>query len=222
MKKSPSFKKIQSKIKKFLARFNIKQIEIDKRVTTTGKVLLGVLIIFSLLFNFKSLFIAALVNWRPITRFSLDRQLEKQSGKQILDNQVTEILISQEAKKQNIKITTDEVDKKVEEIKAQLKNQNADLDNLLKTQGITQKELREQITLQLIIEKILGKDISISENEIKEYYEKNKTYFPKDSTLESMKSDLEKDLLNQKVSEKLQPWLNELKQKAKIYYFLKL
>lgn len=213
---------LKNKKKLIVRKLKIGKVVIDPRVILLSKVFLLLLVAVSILFNFKSLFVAAVVNGRPITRFSLDRQLEKQSGKQILDNQITQILISQEGKKQNVNVTPEEINQKIEGIKEELKKQNADLDNLLQTQGTSQKELKEQIKLQLIIEKILGKDISVSEQEIGDYYEKNKSYFPKDSTLESLKKDLEKDLLSQKIGEKLQPWLDELKKKAKIYYFLKL
>lgn len=192
-----------------------------KKFRKTLVIILGILVIGLALFNFKSLFVAAIVNNRPISRVSLIKLLEKQGGKQVLDNQITQVLILQEAKKQNLKIEEKEIEAKIKEIEEQVKGQGSDLDTLLQSQGQTRKDLGEQLQIQLTVEKILGKDISITDAEIKDYFDKNETLFPKDSTLESVKADIEKDLIQQKMSEKFQPWLEELKTKSKIYYFLK-
>lgn len=192
-----------------------------KKFRKTIVIFLSILVLGLSLFNFKSLFVASIVNNRPISRLSLIRLLEKQGGKQVLENQITQVLILQEAKKQNLKVEEKEIADKIKEIEDQVKAQGSDLDSLLQAQGQTRKDLGEQIRIQLTVEKIVGKDITITEAEIKDYFDKNKTLFPKDSTLESVMADIEKDLRQQKMSEKFQPWLTDLKSKAKIHYFLK-
>lgn len=184
-------------------------------------VILAILVLGLGLYNFKSLFVAAVVNNRPISRLSLIRTLEKQGGKQVLDNQITQTLISQEAAKQNIKIEDSDVTVKVKEIEDQVKAQGSELDTLLQSQGQTREQLEEQVRLQMQIEKMLSSDITVAEQEIKDYFDKNKATFPKDAKLETVKADIEKSLRQQKLSEKFTPWLTDLKAKAKIYYFLK-
>lgn len=191
----------------------------------TQKIIIGVLVAVSLgalLFNFKHFFVAAMVNGRPITRLSLDRELERQAGKQALESQVTQMLITQEAAKQKINVTSQEVDDKVKEIEKQLEAQGTKLETILAAQGQTLDEVKEQIKVQVSIEKMIGKDIAISEEEIKSYYEKNKSFYPKDSKLADLSDKIKEEIKNTKMNEKFQAWLEELKKKAKVYYFLKL
>jgi len=179
-------------------------------------------IIIILLFFLKSWFVVAVVNKTPITRFYLDRELERQGGKQVLESRITEILINQEAQRQKITVGQDEIKQKIDQIDEQLKPQGQSVDALLAMQGQTRKDLEEQLRLQLLIEKILGKDIKIADQEITDYFEKNKSAYAEETKLEDKKEEIQKILLNQKMSEKFQPWLEDLKNKAKIYYFLKL
>lgn len=167
----------------------------------------------------KNWFIVALVNGRPITRLTLDRELEKQGGKQVLESKITEILILNEAKKEKVSISPLEIEQKIKEIESQLQGQK--LTDLLAMQGQTLKDLEKQIKLQLSIERILSKDISVSDKDISDYFEKNKDSYPKDTKLEDKKAEIKSLLLNQALGQKFQSWLEESKKKAKIYYFLK-
>ena len=184
-------------------------------------ILLAFLIFAFLLFNFRHLFIAAVVNNKPITRFALDRELEKQGGQQVLENLITKSLILQEAEKRGIEISKEKIKEKISEIEEQLKSQGTDLDTLLQTQGQTRQSLEEQIKIELIIGEILNEKVSVTDEEIKDYFEENKELFGEEATFEGVKDQLEKDLRQQKLNEKFQSWLEELKQKARIYYFLK-
>jgi len=184
-------------------------------------ILLAFLIFAFLLFNFRHLFIAAVVNNKPITRFALDRELEKQGGQQVLESLITKSLILQEAKKQGVKINDEEINEKIGEIETQLESQGTDLDTLLQTQGQTRQSLEEQIKIELIIGEILNEKVSVTDEEIKDYFEENKELFGEEATFEEVKDQLEEELRQQKLNEKFQSWLEELKQKARIYYFLK-
>lgn len=206
-------------IKKIKFAFKLKP---DKKTTRVLIIFLAVFAFTALLFNIKHFFIAAMVNGRPITRYTLDRQLEKQMGKQVLEGLISQTLVRQEAKQQKIKIGQEAIEEKISQIETQLKGQGQELDSLLVAQGQTRKDLAEQIELQLIVEEILGKQISLDDEELKDYFEKNKEQFPEGMTLENQKEDLEERLRQQKIGEKFQPWLTELQEKGKIYYFLKL
>jgi len=69
--------------------------------------LIGLLVVVLVVaaFLLKGLFIAALVNGQPISRFTVISELEKQSGKQALTSLVNQTLIFQEAKKKNITVS---------------------------------------------------------------------------------------------------------------------
>lgn len=183
-------------------------------------VFLFLVIVGGLLFYFKHLFVVALVDNRPITRFALDRELEKQAGQQILDNLVGESLILQEAKRQGVKISQAEVNAKVEEVRGQLKEQGNDLEALLEAQGQTLKSFEKQVKNQLIIEELVGKDIAVTEEEIEAYFNENQDFFEEGVVFEDVKDDLKEQIRQGKLSTNFQSWLSELKEKAKIHYFL--
>ena len=195
-----------------------------KLIEQTKKKLIVVLVVFYLvlfLFNYKHLFVVALVNNRPISRLALIGELEKQAGQQTLDTLITKSLILQEADKQNIRIGQERIEEKIKEIEEQVKSQGADLDVLLQSQGQTRRGLEGEIKIQLIIEEILGKDIEITEEELQNYFEENKEFLGEDASFKEMKEDLKEQLRQEKTNEKITSWLEELKQNAKINYFLK-
>lgn len=196
-------------------------IEFNEKTKKIIIVFLAFLALAFLIFNFKHLFIAAMVNNQPITRYALDRELEKQGGQQVLENLITQALILQEAKKQGIEISEEEIKGKMAETEEQVEAQGSDLDTLLESQGLTREYLEEQIRIQLIIEETVGKDISITDEEIEDYFEGNKDYFGEDVLFEEVKDQLEEELRQTKLTEEYQLWLEELKQQASIHYFLK-
>jgi len=197
------------------------KVKVDKRLVKPLLILLVVAAVGGLLYNIKSWFIVAIVNGRPISRLALDHQLEAQYGQATLENEIIKNLILQTGKKENVNVTQAQVDERVGKIEAQFTAQGTDLDSLLASQGQTRQDLEEQLKVQLIVEGILGGDIKITDEQIKEYYETNKDFFPKDAVLEDLKEDIRQDVFQQQMGEKFKPWLEELKKEAKIYYFLK-
>lgn len=178
------------------------------------------ILIFSALYYFRGLLIAATINGQPISRLSLISELEKQSGKQVLNTLVTKTLIIQEAKNQNINIDKNEVDAEIKKIEENLTKQGQKLDQVLLMQGMTKESLVEQITLQKMVEKMAGKDIQVTDKEINDYLEQNKNSIPEGKKPEEMKEEVRQQLIQQKTSDKFQTWLEELQKKAKINYFV--
>src|SRR3989337_2397944 len=98
-------------------------------VLTIFLALLGVLLYFS-----KSLFFAALVGGKPITRLELVKELEKQSGKQTLESLITKKLIFGEAQKEGVAITNQDVQAEIEKIEKTVETQGSTLDAALSVQ----------------------------------------------------------------------------------------
>lgn len=182
---------------------------------------LAIVILAVLIYFFKGLFVAAIVNGQPISRFTVTSELQKQGGKQVLDSLVTKALISQEAKKEKVTVSDAEVSQAVKDLEANLTKQGQNLDELLKAQSLTRPELMDQIRMQKIVEKILGKDIKVTDQEASDYYDKNKTSYPNAKTFEEAKTEVIKQLESQKLNEKVTPWIQTLHDKAKINYFVK-
>src|SRR5882724_9068411 len=64
-----------------------------------------ILVMFALgafLYYARGIFVAAVVNGQPISRLSVIKETEKQSGKQALETIVRNTLIEQEARKANV------------------------------------------------------------------------------------------------------------------------
>jgi len=181
-------------------------------------VILAIIALLSLLYFKKSWFVVAWVNNQPITRFEFNRRLEQQYGKQVLESLINQKLIHQEAKKQKIKITDEQIQENIEKIEKSLSGQIS-LDDALKAQGITREQLNSDMKLQLTIEKLVSQGIEISDEEIAEYFKENKELFA--ATEESkQKEEAINNLRQQKINEKFQGWIEDLHNTAKILRFI--
>lgn len=181
---------------------------------------LGIIILLGLLYLLRGWFVVAIVNGQPISRMSVIRDLEKQSGKQILNSHITRALIFQEARKQNITISDDEVNTEMKKYDENFKKQGQSLDQVLTLQGMTRKDLEDQIKIQKMIEKMLGKDVKIADKEIDDYIEKNKESLPENAKPEELRANVKQQLFQQKLNEKVRVWIEDLQKKAQIMYFV--
>lgn len=193
------------------------KIKLSKKyaVALVAIVLIGAAVYFG-----KGFIVAAIVNGKPISRYAVIASLEKTQGTQALDNLVTEALIKQEVKKAGVVTTKEEIDAELAKIETQLTAQSLTLDQALAKEKITKAELIAQITLQKQLEKMLSKDITVTDEEIKTYIETNKAYLPTDATPEALNAQVKAQLVQQKLSAQYQTWIADIKAKAKINYFV--
>jgi parvulin-like peptidyl-prolyl isomerase len=135
--------------------------------------------------------LAARVNGAPITTRQLDALLAREKlmypqifGKnsegeirsQLLKELINEQLILQEAQKQGVMVTDKEVDAQVEALRKQYGSE-AQFNDVLKKQNYTLDSLRVQQKYQLAAQGIVKKlvpDDSITTQDVKAYFEKNK------------------------------------------------
>lgn len=99
------------------------------------------------------------------------QRLKPLVGKGILEQMITEIIIGQKAKEQNITVKPEEIDKKIDELKVTAQK--------LSESGMTIEELRQQIESQILMEKIVSKAVVVTEKEIRDYFESRKANFAK-------------------------------------------
>jgi len=194
----------------------IKRLLKSKRFVTVSVIV----IVLVLLFIFKSVFVAAIVNGKPIFRYSLTRQLEKLDGRTVLNNIVDQAIVYSEAQKQNKLATADQVNAMLKDIEDSIKSQGLTLDQALSIRGQTKTDLLEQIKLQKTVENILGGKITITDKEISDYFTQNKSLFNATDTLDKVKDSIKATLFQQKLSTEYQTWLTDLKAKAKVLYFV--
>lgn len=172
---------------------------------------------------FRSLFVVALVNGQPITRLAVVNGLEKQQGKQALDNLITEAVILQEAKKQGVATSQDEINEEISKIEEQITNQGMQLDEALAAGGMTRDDLIRKITIQKSLEKLLADKIKVSDQEVDDYLIANAASFAQDQLKEenkdSLRQSVKDQLSRQKLSTAFQDWTTDVRSKAKILYF---
>jgi len=195
---------------------------ISQRVKNRRFLTVFLIIIFALaLYSLKNQFLVAAVNGQPIWRLTLVRELEKEAGKRTLDAMVAKTLVLQEAKKKKVVVSSEELNEELKKMEEALAKQGQNMDQLLVAQEMTRQDLAEQVRLQKLVEKLLGGEIEVTDQEVKDYFEKNKTLMPKDAKLEDFQEEIKGNLRQQKLGEKIQSWMKALQENAKINYFLK-
>ncbi len=105
---------------------------------------------------------------------------------QTLKNQAVQFLVQraqfeQEAKDLDVEVTDKQVDDRLAQIQKQyFGGDKAKYDKQLKEQGLTEKQVRNDIRAQVVSEKIferVTRDVKVTDKQIEEYYAKNKAQY---------------------------------------------
>jgi foldase protein PrsA len=221
--KSTKISKV-SKAKTVKAKRNIFEtltLKIDKlKSKRYFSLIFAVLILLLITYLGRSLLFAASVGGRPITRIKLIRELEKQAGQQALDSLITKELINQEAKRQGIIVTDQDVNSEIDRITAIVEAQGTTLDNALALQGQTKADLYENIRLQKTVENILSDKINVSDEDVLANYEANKSQYDEGVQFDEIKDSIKDQLVQEKLSSEFQILLEKLKSDGNIIYFI--
>jgi hypothetical protein len=175
-------------------------------------------------FGGKILF-AASVNGQLVSRIDVVKELEKQGGKKTLDVFILKTLISQEAKKRKVAVSQKDVDAEIAKIEKNVATQGATLESLLAQQGMTKANLVDEIRLQLLVTKMVGNDAVVTDKEIDDYIKAQSEQMAL-SSLEQPEAEapsrkvVKEQIKQQKLQEKIQAFITDLREKAKIKYFI--
>ena len=182
-----------------------------------GVLVAAVLVLAFLLYQNKNIFVVATVNGRPVWRWELDSRLTQQYGSSTLDELTSEDIIRQEAANRGITATPDEINQKISDIEKSLSGRMT-LTDALSAQGMTMEDLRRQLELQVLMEKMIN-TVVVTNQEVADYVASNSaTLTATDSAgkIAQARSTLE----NSRKSQAMQQLFSELKQKAKIEKYL--
>lgn len=215
MPQRKSAKKTHSSAQK--ATFSKKLEPLEKKHLTIFIILTAVI---GLLFFLRSYFVAVSVNGQPISRLAITSQLEKQGGKQVLDSLVAKTLILQEAKKRGITVADKEANDEIKSIELRITAQGQNLNQLLAFQGMSREDLKEQVIIQKIVEKMFRDEIKVSDKEIDQYVEANKSTLSQSTDSAQIRATAQTQLQQQNLNQKVQSLIAELKKKARIHYFV--
>jgi foldase protein PrsA len=109
---------------------------------------------------------AAVVNGEPISKGDLLQRLLADFGEETLKQLITLKLLEQEAAKEGIKLTDEEVAKRFEELQAQ----RADLEKRLGRGRLSDLTLRDEAKRLLLLERLVAKQTVVSEEELRRFY----------------------------------------------------
>jgi len=124
----------------------------------------------------QNAFLNAISQYDDKTLSSLDQSAIVSFKKNILNQLIDYELLYQQAQKEKIKISNDEINLEIDKIKDNFPSPE-EFDGALKANNITLSQLKEDIKRQLMINSVLEKtrnQVSISDEELLEYYDKNK------------------------------------------------
>ncbi|KKT44318.1 MAG: Bacterial trigger factor like protein [Candidatus Collierbacteria bacterium GW2011_GWF2_44_15] len=177
---------------------------------------------FLLAQKYRSVFVAGMVNTRPVTKWELNRRLVERYGKVAFDEIVTEVLLMDAAKENGVTVSKQEIEAEVALNETNYGGKDA-LREMAKTAGITtDKQLNDFFELKLTVSKLQEKLFpeEVTDEEIKTYYDENKELVYKDKSLDDVKEEIKSQLLQQKVSQKFSEWFGKLREDAKISNFM--
>ena len=119
--------------------------------------------------------VVARVNDRVITSDHLYERLFRINGEQVLVQMINEMLIEDEAEALDVEISDKDLDEKIAEIKEGFAGEE-EFKNWLMQQRMTEQELRNQIRLNMLQEKVVIKanDITVTDEEVADFFENNK------------------------------------------------
>jgi foldase protein PrsA len=160
------------------------------------------------------------VNGQPVSRLSLVEESERESGKQAMAMLVRNVLVEQEAKKENVTVSDKEVSDQIKTIQNNLSKQGQNLDDMLKLEGMSRDDLNKIVRLDLLVSKIVGKQIKITDKDVNDYIAKNKDILPKNVKGETLKKTVRERIKQEQLPEKAQAWFANLERQANIIKFV--
>jgi len=185
----------------------------------TAIIISCVIVLLAIIFVFKSLFIVAVVNGSPISRFSVINELETKSGKAALENLILEKIVNMEANKKGINISDEEINNEITSVEEEVKAQGGTLEQALASQNMTVEVLRGQIVLQKKVEGLLGDKLNVTETEIETFIKDNEVQMTAGQE-SKIREQVRQQLRQQKLSSEAGPFIESLKALSSIRYFI--
>lgn len=120
--------------------------------------------------------IVARVNDKVITKDDLYDALVKENGQAALDALITKKIVELEAEKEKINISDEEVQGEIDKMAEQYGGIEA-FKQALESHGYSEDDIKSNIKISLRIKKLLEPDVTVTEEEMKNFFEENKEAF---------------------------------------------
>lgn len=122
----------------------------------------------------------ASVGDKEITKEALYDKMVASAGAATLDAMISNEVVNQEAEKADIKVTQEELDAEMAVYEESYGGAEA-LEQALASSGMSIADLEDEMKIYLKVEKIVGPDINITDEQISTYFEENKESFEQPS-----------------------------------------
>jgi len=204
-----------------LAKNVKKKSRIEFNLNRTSVLLIGLIfLIIAAIYLGRGLFVAATVNGEIISRIAIIKQLESQSGRQVVDSQITEKLIRQEVKRQGVELSAEELSTRTGQIEQSIAMQGQNFDELLAAQGLTRTDFENQIELQLLVERLFEGQINVDEAKIETYLVDNTLSFPEELGEPERRMQAMEALRQEELGTKIRDLIQRLRSEAEIKFFV--
>ncbi len=117
----------------------------------------------------------ATIGDKSVTREDWLKKMEDEYGKSTLEDMINVRVVEQLAKKNKLKVSDSDIEREFLLIKA-VNN------SFYEDEHTTEKEWKDQVRYNILLEELLTKDIDISEKEMKSFYTKNKELYQFDDS----------------------------------------
>ncbi|MED1802429.1 SurA N-terminal domain-containing protein [Brevibacillus porteri] len=147
-----------------------------------------------------------------ISKDQVYEAMKKEAGKRVMSDLIIKEIYKLEAVAQGVTVSDQELDAKINPIKEKMGPEK--FQEYLTEEEITEDELRERSRLILLRDKMFEKAYPITEEQIKEYYEKNKEKL--DGTLEEVRPKVTEKVKDKNKRSNMSTWIKELKKKHNV------
>lgn len=113
----------------------------------------------------------ATIDGDKITRQQWLAEMESRYGKETLQDLVNEAVMEKASKKYDIKVSQEEIELEVALMRSAQDTTDTSIENL------TKEQLHQKVRAQLILEKVLTKDVVIDDKQTSTYYKDNKSLY---------------------------------------------
>ncbi|WP_201715233.1 SurA N-terminal domain-containing protein [Rossellomorea arthrocnemi] len=173
--------------------------------------------------DFNNVLTQSQMQYQQMGQDPTSKDAAKKIKDQTIDSIVGQTLLMQQADEKGYKATDDEINKQLEEVKKQYKD-DKQFEEAMKKAGFTMDELKTQIAENIKYTNYVDKEIKVSEvteDEMKKFYDQYASQQGQDQSkdapkFEDVKPQIKTQLEQQKKQEKLVQHVEDLKKNAKI------
>ncbi|MGM0846193.1 MAG: foldase protein PrsA [Bacillota bacterium] len=167
--------------------------------------LIGSVVVISLIitgFVFSKEEVVAKVGSDSISKDELYTMMVDQYGEAALDTLITEKIVELESEERDLKVKNSEIDEELQKIKNSYEDEEA-FNEALTSSGTSLESVKENIRSYLLTEKLLNDRVTITDDQIKEYFETNKETFAQQEQVKASHILVEDEATAKEVKEKL-------------------